>query len=288
MVIIRVSGGLGNQMFQYALYQEMLHRGREAKLDLSSYEEKQNFRQFELDLFGLDYEVASLRECARLGECSYSPADKLRRKLFGKRKSYYEEALDQGYQPEIFDRDPVYLDGYWQCEKYFKDIRRLLLEKFSFPQTLCVEGQKLLDKIRHTEAVSLHVRRGDYLDAKNFHVYGDICTKAYYQNAIRWIRQNCENPVFYLFTNDTEWVKNEIWEPGMELIGPSEGKKDYEDMFLMSQCRHNIVANSSFSWWGAWLNQHGDKKVLAPRRWFHHYTVSDAICEDWIRIEYEK
>lgn len=287
MIIIRVSGGLGNQMFQYALYEKMRSLGKDAKLDLSFYETKQTLRKFELDLFDLSYEVADRRDCARLGECTYRQRDKLRRKLFGPHKSYYEEDLDKGFQPEIFEKQEAYLDGYWQCERYFWDIRQQLLKDFSFPDKLSKKGASLLERIENTQSVSVHVRRGDYLNAQNFRVYGNICTEEYYHRAMEQMKKRCKKPVFYLFTNDTEWVRDHLFEPGMEIIGPEAEKADYEDMYLMSRCRHNIIANSSFSWWGAWLNEHEDKKVLTPDRWFNNHEVSDAICKDWIRVKKE-
>ena len=286
MIIVKMSGGLGNQMFQYALYRKFEHFGKEVKLGISAYPEKNAFRKFSLDIFGLSYRTANLQECRRLGECSYQPMDKIRRKVFGPKKSYYMENLDKGYQPEIFEMDSVYLDGYWQCERYFKDIQKRILEDFTFPGRLSDKSSELLEKIEHTESVSLHVRRGDYLNEATYKIYGNICTVEYYRNAILEMTALCKKPEFYLFSNDPEWAEETFGEmERMRIVKPGEERPDYEDMFLMSRCKHNVIANSSFSWWAAWLNQNANKKVLAPEKWFNNHLVTDVICDDWIRIK---
>lgn len=286
MVIVKMSGGLGNQMFQYALYRKIQQTGKAVKLDLSSFQDKNAFRRFSLDIFPIEYQTANLEECRKLGECSYRPVDKIRRKMFGLKESYYQEDLDKGYQPEILEMDPVYLDGYWQCERYFQDIREKILEDYTFPKKISIESSRLQERIKNTESVSIHIRRGDYLDAANYKIYGNICTVEYYQSAISRMRKLCEKPNFYLFSNDSEWAK-EIFGDTEDITIVEEDKErpDYEDMFLMSRCKHNIIANSSFSWWAAWLNQNENKRVIAPVKWFNNHSVTDVICDDWIRID---
>lgn len=282
MIIIEMCGGLGNQMFQYALYTKLKMSGKEVKLDLSYFQEKNALRKFELDIFRIDYEIASDREI-----CKYKKNGILNR-LFGLKtnKKEYIENLDTGFQPIVLSFDDKYLQGYWQCEKYFKDIRNVLLDKFTFPfnddNSRCKE---ILMQIQHTESVSLHVRRGDYLSEQNIKIYGNICTLSYYRNAITYIKQKIKNPVFFLFTNDADWVKEHILEEDMVIVDCNTGNRDYLDMFLMSQCRHNIIANSSFSWWGAWLNQNAEKIVMSPSRWFKNHETTDIICEGWVRLD---
>lgn len=284
MIIIGVSGGLGNQMFQYALYEKFKHLGKEVKLDLSFYETRQKLRKFELDLFSLDYVAADRDECRKLGECTYGLLDKTRRKLFGNRRSFYQEDLDKGYQPEILNLKNAYLSGYWQCEKYFSDIRDKIAEDFSFPEKLSEEGEALRKEIINTESVAVHIRRGDYLEEGNYRVYGNICTLEYYKKAMDYIRRKCSHPRFFMFSDDVEWVKENLYEPDMVLAGSSQNRADHEDMYLMSICKHNIIANSSFSWWGAWLNRNRDKVVISPERWFNNHETADAICGGWIKI----
>lgn len=284
MIIIGVTGGLGNQMFQYALYEKFKTLGKDAGLDLSFYDTNQRLRQFELDIFGAKYKLAKPRDCRKLGECSYRPADKLRRKLFGNKNTYYEENMDKGFQPEILNLEEAYLSGYWQCEKYFADIRETIIRDYTFQEPLSEASGEILKEIENTDSVSLHVRRGDYLSPENTVVYGNICTLDYYKNAITYIRERLDSPKFFIFSNDIDWVKENLYEEGMTLISSTSLKPDYEDMYLMSRCRNNIIANSSFSWWGAWLNQSEKKIVIAPDRWFANHEVSDAICSDWIKV----
>lgn len=284
MVIIKISGGLGNQMFQYALYRKMVCLGKDAKLDLSFYQNDRYGRELKLNIFEITYKEASEKECRKLGECTYTAFDKLRRKITGYKRSYYLEDLDKGFQPEIFDKENIYLDGYWQCEKYFADIRELLLKEFQFPQKISSYSCKILEEIEKCPAVSIHVRRGDYLTEENKKIYGNICTREYYKNSIDWFRKHIRTPYFFLFSDDIEWTKKNIWEPGMKIVEKAKDKKDYEDMFLMSKCKHHIIANSSFSWWGAWLNAYENKLVIAPGKWFQNHQASDAICKDWIRM----
>jgi len=177
------------------------------------------------------------------------------------------------------------LSGYWQCEKYFSDIGDKIRDDFVFPAELSEEGSALQEEIRDTESVAVHIRRGDYLEEGNYKVYGNICTLEYYKKALSYIRRKCGHPRFFMFSNDIGWVRENLYEPGMVLVGSSRNRPDYEDMYLMSICRHNIIANSSFSWWGAWLNQNANKMVISPGRWFNNHEAADAICGSWVKID---
>ena len=284
MVIVGMSGGLGNQMFQFALYEKLRHLGRDAYLDRSAFETGWSPCEFALDPFGISYRAAGKKDVYRLSERSFRPADKIRRRLFGAKKSYYTEDIPKGYQPEILSMENVYLEGYWQCEKYFLDIRDEILRDFSFPGAVSTAAKEWEKRIDGELAISVHVRRGDYLTPGNTRVYGGICTPAYYRKAMKWCRQKFDAPVFYIFTNDGPWCESNFFGPDIRVISQREERRDYEDMYLMTRCAHHIVANSSFSWWGAWLGQNPEKCVLAPERWFAHLPVSDAICDTWIRI----
>ncbi len=281
MIIIEMSGGLGNQMFQYALYTKMKKLGKEVKLDLTSFKSKQSQRKFELDIFNADYDIAGEKDIRKYKKTG------IQSRLFHTRRNenVYIENLDEGYQPIIFSFDDKYLQGYWQCEKYFADVRDILLEKFVFPISNGHKFNQILSQIKETESVSIHIRRGDYLNAQNIKVYGNICTIDYYNNAISYVKKEVKDAVFFLFTNEVEWVKNHIYEEGMIIVDCNIGKQDYLDMFLMSQCKHNIIANSSFSWWGAWLNENADKKIISPARWFLNHEVSDQICDNFVLVE---
>lgn len=284
MVIIEISGGLGNQMFQYALGQKIISIGKEVKYDLSFYNKSvQTLRKFELDIFRVDCPVASDSELVRFGRGN-SLASKLKQKAGWNKRRVYNENLDLGYQPEIFKFDDIYLSGYWQSEKYFKDIREQILHLYTFPKKLDYKNRTFLEKIENSNSVSIHIRRGDYLNQKNVSIYGGICTTKYYKNAIQYINNRIDKPLFFIFTNDIDWVKKELDFPNKVIVDCNSGTIDYWDMFLMSNCKVNIVANSSFSWWGAWLNQNGDNLVISPNKWVNNHSVTDTICDKWICI----
>lgn len=284
MVIIKMSGGLGNQMFQYALGQKFISMGKKVKYDLSFYNERvQNLRKFELDIFHVDCPVVSDRELTRFGRGG-SLISRLKQRTGWDKQKIYEEDLDLGYQPRIFELDDIYLSGYWQSELYFKDIREQILSVYRIPEKMNEESMELLSKIGEENSVSIHVRRGDYLSEENCRVYGGICTDDYYNKAIEYMRKDLAAPRFYIFTNDTEWARRKFKGNDMRIVECNNKENNYFDMFLMSFCKANIIANSSFSWWGAWLNQNQDKKVISPDKWFNNHSVSDAICANWIRI----
>lgn len=281
MIIIEVTGGLGNQMFQYALYAKLKEMGKDVRLDLSGYRKSRSMRKFELDIFKVDYQTATSKEIRK-----YKKSDLMKRlSPVSLKEKIYVENLDEGYQEIVFSFDDMYLSGYWQCEKYFADIRKILLGKFSFPVEEGGVCREVLSQIRKQLSVSIHVRRGDYLTEQNAKVYGNICTLDYYRNAVAYIRKKVKSAVFFIFTNDIDWAKEHVYEEGMVIVDCNVEDHDYMDMFLMSQCKHNIIANSSFSWWGAWLNQNTDQIVISPKKWFQNHEVANQICQSFITVE---
>ena len=290
MIIIEMSGGLGNQMFQYALYKSMLHKGLDVTIDKSIYRDVDHKEQVDLDRFpNVSYIEADRKLSSALRGYGYNDniIDKIRNKLNKSKRNLYHEDLDKGYQPEIFEFDNVYLNGYWQCERYFKDIRNEIKKDFIFP---CAQSgddkiKALTIEMESCNSVSLHVRRGDYLKPGLIEIYGDICTEDYYKKAIEYIKERVDNPVFYIFSNDMAWVRDNFKSDDFRYVNEYGVFDGMTDMYLMTWCRHNIVANSSFSWWGAWLNKHDDNIVICPNRWVNTHTVTDIICEDWIRID---
>ena len=285
MIILGMKGGLGNQMFQYALGHKLTLMGKTVKYDISGYNRKgQPLRKLELSLFDLKLPLATEKELIRMGHGNSILGKVCRKGGLGKSRIYMED-IDKGYQPFIFAMDDRYLDGYWQSEKYFKDIRTEILNIYKMPDAIYRENENLLEEIERENSVSLHIRRGDYLDEQNRKVYGGICTRHYYKGALETVRQKMKDIKVYIFTDDPEWVKRNFVYQDSVVVEANTGKNNGFDLFLMSKCKANIIANSSFSWWGAWLNQNRDKIVIAPTRWFNNHEISDAICEDWIRIE---
>ena len=290
MIIIKVMGGLGNQMFQYSLAKALECRGKEVKLDISYYDnipQGDTIRKFELDRFFCNIGKATYKEIAQYT----NPIRKLI-DAFGEHTKLYEPTClvesVYSFNPKIFNIDNGYLIGYWQTEKYFKDVRDVLLHEFRFDKmNMTIRNIKLQEEILNSEnTVSIHVRAGDYLNQYNRENFGDICTNDYYNNACKYCVDKLGQVKFYLFTNDADWVRNNIKldEYNYTIVDWNSEEDGWIDMYFMSICQNNIIANSSFSWWGAWLNTNPEKIVISPRKWENNVVVQDIIPEEWIRI----
>ena len=281
MIIIQMAGGLGNQMFQYALYRQLISMGKNVKMDDEAGFKEDEQRNPALAPFGITYERASRKEIIRMTDASMFPLARIRRKLFGRHShSYFEE--NKRFQAKIFDWDNMYLEGYWQSEKYFPDVAETLKKEFS-PESvggLATQAKERLQEIKQAQAVSIHVRRGDYLLPQNQKLFGGICTEHYYEKAMKTIADNHPDVTFYLFTNDSEWAKGWLEKPYRIKLVEWAGAKDYELLTLMSRCKHNILANSSFSWWASYLNKNPDKMVIAPDKWLNGWNCSDIYRKD--------
>lgn len=308
MIIIQLAGGLGNQMFQYALYLQLKSLGREVRIDDVSGFLEDRQRNPALAPFGIDYERASRQELRRLLDNSPLPWDRVRRKLFGrKKKSYFEEG--KLFMPQVLTWDEIYLEGYWQSEKYFQAVEEQVreaydtdsliarLERESFWDLAGREGGKTarqyLEEIESTCSISIHIRRGDYLTPENQALFGRICTDAYYIEAIRQMRERYPQCRFYLFCNDSECGSRDEWEEEsitrirLPEKTESTGKNrvtDYAEFVLMSRCKHHILANSSFSWWASYLNSNPDKTVLVPETWLNGTDCRDFYREDMQKV----
>lgn len=303
MIIIQLAGGLGNQMFQYALYLQLKSLGKDVKIDdISGFAEDRQ-RVPALAPFGITYEKASSEELVKMLDASPLLWHRIRRKLCGrKRKSYFEE--DKLFKPEIFMWDDIYLEGYWQTEKYFESVTGQIKEAYDVDRLLSYirsilnrrDGQgkpvnRIVDDyirgIESEESVSVHIRRGDYLTPENQALFGNICTETYYRKAMERMKKKYPDCRFYLFTNDKEWVKS--FDKGklaqdMTVVGlPEDDVRDYAEFVLMSKCKHNILANSSFSWWASYLNRNPEKTVYVPDRWLNGWD-----CRDFYRADMQK
>jgi len=295
MLIIQMAGGLGNQMFQYALYQQFVSMGKEVKMDDEAGFREDKQRDPALGAFGITYERASRAEIIEMTDSSMAFTARVRRKLFGRQNhSYFEE--NKRFQPQIFDWDHVYLEGYWQSEKYFPDAAGLLKQEFSLENIrknrekgdgLSPQAQECLRQIEQTESVSIHVRRGDYLLPQNQELFGEICTDRYYEQAVRMAVRRHPGCIFYLFTNDSEWAAERLKEQDRFpiVLADLPKERDYESLMLMSRCKHNILANSSFSWWASYLNENPDKLVIAPDKWLNGWDCRDIYRADMTCIK---
>lgn len=282
MVIMKLQGRLGNQMFQYALAKQLQHLGKKVKIDNSQLQYNNDFN--ELGIFGIDFEEATQEEVAKYGDCNKSLWHKILRHTIGYKKSHY---LERGmeYHPEVFALDEKYIDGYWQTEMYFKEIESDIRKLYRFPEDDNPLNMEVKEKMAATTSVALHIRRGDYLSKEVKRLYGIPCDEQYYQKAIAYFCEKYENVHFFVFTNDKEWVKENFKAARkMTFVDWNNGKNSFRDMELMSCCKHNVIANSSFSWWSAWLNSNKDKEVIAPKVWFENIPTPDVWCEGWIKM----
>ena len=180
-------------------------------------------------------------------------------------------------------KDNVYLDGYWQSWKYFNNYSDIIKKDFTIKlKYLNTIDRNLLTQIENSNSVALHVRRGDYVNNKDVNKFLGICDKSYYESAIEFIKNKVVDPRFYIFSDDPDWCLKEF---GNEFFIIS-GNHDWQDLWLMSKCKNQIIANSSFSWWAAWLNNNMEKIVVAPKKWFSgmNIKIDDRLPESWIKL----
>ncbi|MDQ8004975.1 MAG: alpha-1,2-fucosyltransferase [Pedobacter sp.] len=282
MKIVRFLGGLGNQMFQYAFYKSLEYQNIKVYADLSHFGNYDKHNGYELSrIFGIRLKHAPNLFLELLKPQQEKWIYRKARRVLGLRKSYQEEKIEFSYDPNVYSKGNNYLWGYWQNESYFNNIRVNLLHDFNFPKPEDKRNESVLKDIMDSVSVSLHVRRGDYLKDQNL---GEICTSEYYNLAITYIKNKVTAPKFYIFSDDITWCKNHLSdEENMIFVDWNTGMDSYNDMYLMSNCKHNIIANSSFSWWGAWLNSNPTKIVISPSQWIKNSELTLSL-NDWIKL----
>ncbi len=290
MIIIMLSGGLGNQMFQYALYCRLQELGRVVKMDEDNgfIDDPNGRRPVLKEVFGIEYEVASKKEIRDLLDSHKDPFSIARRKLFGRKSKNYQEK-DGNFDEYVLKNDDLYLDGYWQTQKYFDTpgvLERLKKEYVLNPNILITkeDTKKLLEDIENCNSVSIHVRRGDYLNPNTSKTHGGICTDDYYKNAMGISSKEIPGAKFYIFSNDEKWLRENVHEDNQIPVCINEKQQDIAEMLLMSKCRHHIMANSSYSWWACWMNDEPSKKIYAPSKWINNKKMDDIYTERMICI----
>lgn len=283
MVAVQMSGGLGNQMFEYALYLKLKSMGKDVKMDdFTCYGPGERAKQ--LQVFDISYDRLTKREYEALTDSCMLPWHRVRRKLTGRKDLSYRES-SCNFDPEILKREQALLLGYFQTEKYFEDIREQVREAFLFRNFIPSPGVQEYEKMMADSAsVSIHVRRGDYLKPENQALFGGICDEAYYERAISKMRSFLPQARFFVFSNDPAWVKEHYQGSDFTVVEGNDEGTGYADLYLMSRCRHHILANSSFSWWGAWLDNNPDKIVIAPKKWFNGRDFYDIYTREMLRI----
>ncbi len=285
MVIVGINGGLGNQMFQYALYLKLKALGKEVYIDDEILVSKLNNTKAQkiFDVFDLEYQICDKRTVIKFADVSMDPLSRVRRKLFGaknRQNTLYKEILDGHCHNDVFSLENMYISGCWQSEKYFSDISDIIVENFAFkiPQE---EVNEVLAEIENTNSVSIHLRRGDYVGNS---IYDNICNDDYYNRAIKYIKKHVDKPRFFIFSDDPQYAKEKYQGEEYIVVDSFCGNRSHYDMYLMTKCKYNVVANSSFSWWGAWLGQSEDKIVICPEKWANGDGSQHTPCETWVKM----
>lgn len=294
--VVYLQGGLGNQMFQYAFFLLVKSKLPNTWCNSTLICNGNQHNGLELEsLFGIGTIVTQginqlvLKIVYKILINRYFVGRHIIRKLLSIcGLNIITDTIPSIYMPDIIKikNGGTHYFGYWQTENYFIHNRQKILEIFRFDEKkLSTHSKELSEKICNQSSVSIHIRRGDYLAEHNKRLYGGICTKDYYAKAIKMIQEKVQDANFYVFSDDVEWVKNNMLIPNCTYVDWNKGKDSWQDMFLMSKCKHNIIANSTFSWWGAWLNENPDKIVICPSRFININQKSDIIPYGWNRIE---
>lgn len=287
MIIVKLMGGLGNQMFQYAAGKALAcAKNQSLFLDISNYNELQEDispRSFKLNCFNVNAEIIDKKEILR-----YTKKNNLLNRLINKFKPYYRKKIfihpEFQFDPNFYNTiNDVYLNGYWQSYLYFEKINETILKEFSLKEQYLGGIVPTLAIINNSESVSVHIRRGDYITSKVAAEVLGCLPYSYYDNAFQLIEKGIKDPHYFIFSDDIEWVKLNMKIRNSTVI---DTNNELYDLILMSHCKHNVIANSSFSWWAAWLNRNTNKIVIAPKKWFNDTTINtnDLIPPAWIRL----
>lgn len=282
MIFVDIMGGLGNQLFQYAAAKSLaIDKNTELLINLEDYEKedakKVDHVEFKLNHFNID-----------LDNMITTP-DEI--KNYGNVNEIIEPLSSHNFVNYInlnkYESN-IHLKGYWQDERYFKHNSNAIKHDLTITTPPNKRNKSLLDEINNSESICLSFRRGEYLDSYFIGQYG-ICTKDYYKNAIKFISKIVEKPVFFIFSDDTDWITDNVKldYPTIPVNINGVGY-EYEELRLMANCNHFILANSSFSWWGAWLSNNINKKVFAPTPWFNSFTKQHILCPDWIHLKCDR
>lgn len=283
MVEIKVFGGLGNQMFQYALYRYLEPYNDKVYLNISDYKVHNHHQGFELErVFGINgpYIASESKNAVKANSVIIRSLQKLLRARICASTEYYEHKEISFIAPEKINTD-VYLVGFWQNVKYIEPVKDQLIKDFAFRKELDEKNKQFLKSISEENTVSVHVRRGDYLKAGGL---AGVCDEEYYSRAFDQIASKVKNAKFVFFSDDINWCKEKFGHLNSAFVDWNSGENSYIDMQLMSLCKHNIIANSTFSWWGAFLNTNAEKIVVCPKIWNSKYNVNQLVMPGWITI----
>jgi hypothetical protein len=286
VIIIKIIGGLGNQMFQYAYAKALEENGFNVKIDISAFKTYKLHGGYQLDKYNIDLNSSTIEE----NNLFYR--DNIFKKVLNKLGIKNSKIIKE--RNLLFDEtllkveDNNYIDGYFQCEKYFINIKNVILEQFLLKTDLSDYAKVLKDKIINSKnSCSIHIRRGDFTNKTNSNIHG-CCSLDYYNKSVEILNSKLDSVNYFIFSDDIKWVKENLNISNATYIDDETKRIPHEDIYLMSLCKNNIIANSSFSWWGAWLNKNESKIVIAPKRWFVHKELEsfskDIVCESWLKV----
>jgi hypothetical protein len=288
MILSRIYGGMGNQMFQYAYGRMLAHKHQtvfKIYFDDCGYGWAEHSKHLALTHFNIHAQKATEKDRAEFicdsKNLMIRAFHKLKREVKGLHYIGDGARVHDHHWDALNAPDNSFTDGFWQSEIYFESIAAIIKQDFSIKEPLSDHAKMIEQHIKKSNAVSIHVRRGDYLKQTN--VY-HICDVAYYKRALDIVKKKIYNPVVFVFSNDATWVKKELkLDVPMMVV---EDTQAHEDMHLMSCCRHNIASNSTFGWWGAWLNDNPDKIVILPERWLADAAIdtSHYTAAGWLRV----
>lgn len=286
MIIIKIFGGLGNQMFQYAFGKYLSDKyNKQLILDIEDFK-FYKLRKFELHYFNIDFTTGDKKIYQKFRFFKSARLNYFWNKIILKRKNYHFDSKQFSQEFNLNDLD--YFWGYWQKNNFDETIRIELLKLFTLKQPLSFSAEAFKIEIEKEEyqSVSIHIRKTDYLLPKNS--YFANCDKFYFQNAIEIIKQKVRNPKFFIFSDDFNWVENNLNFENIQFmfVKPLIPHISVEDQLLMKLCKHNIIVNSTFSWWAAYLNENIEKIVISPKRWFSN-SIKNLNHPNWIEIENE-
>jgi hypothetical protein len=294
MIIVELIGGLGNQLFQYANAMNLAKQlGRDVFFDLEFFNNDEFKKYYKLDKFNTKVIPAKIEDSRKIKKRTITPriARRILRKLgsdgYYNKSNYFDESwFEANDSIELNKKMNIFVSGYFTDKKYFDNIKDQILEDFKLSVPLNESNITILNKIQNTNSVSVHIRRGDYVTNPFF----TTVNLEYYHRAMKYMESLVENPKYFIFSDDMNWVKNNFsMMVNFEYVEINDMNTDFMELFLMSRCKHNIIANSTFSWWGAWLNPNTKKNVVAPYSWFED-EVSQANYENnyLVPIEWTK
>ncbi|PKL51071.1 MAG: hypothetical protein CVV39_00565 [Planctomycetes bacterium HGW-Planctomycetes-1] len=290
MIIVYLKGGLGNQLFQYAAARSLAHKHNTiVKLDTTAYYYG-GPRQYELYHFNIQENVAVTAEIRKLTDVKQNKFQKLLFALLHNRSPLsahhirYNKAL---YKADFFNLpDNIYLEGYFQSEKYFINIADIIRDEFKVKYELTGKNKEIAELMTNIQSVNICVRRGDFITDDKANQKHGVCGLDYYYRCIEQLVKKVKNPHFFVFSNDFDWCRDNLKIQYPVNYIDHQQDKAYEDLRLMSFCKHHIIGNSTFHWWGAWLAPYSDKLVFAPKKWFlkDNCQVDELIPDSWLKI----